>query len=343
MKTCLIATMFAFAPCPLSGQGIGSALHDRDGDLRLGRLEGASGDVFGLIEDVAEGPDKDIYVLDSRLQKLKRFSSAGELLGETGRSGRGPGEFYAPRRLAVTQGGEVLLFDPGNRRINTYDRELRLLEDVPLRWLFEDFCLLGDRWFFQRLMDGFTIHELSREGEVLQSFGRAPEVPRNIPPGSRDRVRRNLAHAQLVCDSEEDLVIAVSQTSPRITVHSSTGRLLWRAEIPEYLQVTLTPTIRGTIAHVPDPETNSQHYLGSTALLPSRGLLIQLSVIGGDNSELDGGQIDSWILDLDSRQFSFRSDSLPRVLDIGIGGTYLVANVPFPVLVRSREDIRHGG
>ncbi len=301
IQSCLMAAMLAFAPCSLSGQGIGAALHDRSGDLRLGRLEGASGDVFGLIEDVEEGLDKDIYVLDSRLEKLKRFSSTGELLGETGRSGRGPGEFYVPRRLAVTPSGEVLLFDPGNRRINIYDRELSLLEDVPLRVLYEDFCLLGDRWFFQRLMDGFTIHELSREGEVLRSFAPPPEVARNIPPNLRFRVQRGLAHAQLVCDPKENLVISVSQSLPQITAYRSTGQVLWKAEIPEYQQVTLTPTIRGTILHVPDPETNSQHYLGSTALLPSRRLLIQLSVIGGNNSELDGGVIDSWVLDLDSQ------------------------------------------
>ncbi len=94
----------------------------RDIILReLWRIGADEGDVVGLIADVCEDRDRNIYLLDVQLNTVWIYSADGERIGSVGREGDGPGEFRRPfqvlqwpdGRLAVAESfpGRFLLFE----------------------------------------------------------------------------------------------------------------------------------------------------------------------------------------------------------------------------------------
>ncbi len=329
-----VLSILFLAPGISIGQETAALLEQINGNLRLGSLEGTAGDAFGFIEDVEEGVEGTFYVLDTRLYQLKRFSAEGQLLAQAGRSGRGPGEFRAPMRIHIADSGNLLLLDPGNRRLNTYDGDLSLLEELSLPYPFLDFCLLGERIFFHGFFNGLLIHELNSGGGVVRSFASAPEPPEDFPPSLQDTYQRSFGRGRIVCDPNAESLILVAESTPRITAYDPVGRTLWEAEIPEYRQVQLVPgSLEGRqgIQFLVDPETNSQHALGSVGIIPGKGLLVQLGVVDYVR-EL---AIHSWILDTTTRTFTQQMESLPRILEVGQHSLYFVGNVPYPMIVRA--------
>lgn len=63
--------------------------------------------LFGIISDVAVGPDGNIYLLDAQLSEIKVISPAGELLRTIGREGEGPGEFRGAQQLVFLPDGTI--------------------------------------------------------------------------------------------------------------------------------------------------------------------------------------------------------------------------------------------
>ena len=345
-RPALVLSILLLAPGAAAGQGAAALLERLDGDLRLGSLEeGPGGDAFGLIADVKEGADGSFYVLDTRLHQLKRFSAEGRLLAQAGRSGRGPGEFRAPMMVQVADSGTLLLLDPGNARLNSYDADLDLLAESSIPGPFIDFCLLGERIFFHGLFNGLLIHELDTEGGSVRSFAPAPEPPGDFPPSLRDTYQRSLGRGRIVCDPGTGSLIHVAGNTPSITAYDPAGSLLWEAEIPEYRQMRLVAGSLGGrpgVQHLLDPETNSQHSLGSVNLVSPTRLLVQLGVIRGYGGEMDDGEIHSWFLDPATGTFTQQTGSLPRVLAVGQNALYFVGNVPYPMLVRAGRTVLDG-
>ena len=94
----------------------------RDIILReLWRISADDEDMVGLIADVCEDRDGNVYLLDVQLNTVWVYSSDGERIGSVGREGDGPGEFRSPfqvlqwpdGRLAVAEEspGRFLLFE----------------------------------------------------------------------------------------------------------------------------------------------------------------------------------------------------------------------------------------
>jgi len=63
--------------------------------------------LFGLITDVAVGPDGNIYLLDAQLNEIKVLSPEGELLRSIGREGEGPGEFRNAQQFSFLPDGNI--------------------------------------------------------------------------------------------------------------------------------------------------------------------------------------------------------------------------------------------
>ena len=62
---------------------------------------------FGTIGAVKSDAEGNIYLLDSQLSEVHRFSPDGELLGTIGQEGDGPGEMRAPNDLFILDDGTV--------------------------------------------------------------------------------------------------------------------------------------------------------------------------------------------------------------------------------------------
>jgi hypothetical protein len=91
-------------------------------ELSIGVLDGAEEEMFGDVRAIAVAPTGEIYVLDRHIPTVRRFGPDGAYLGSIGRDGGGPGEFERPEAMVLLPDGRLLVRDPGNARINVYDR-----------------------------------------------------------------------------------------------------------------------------------------------------------------------------------------------------------------------------
>jgi hypothetical protein len=84
---------------------------------------GSRGDGPGQLRspiDVATDGAGNVYVLDSLLARVEKFSSAGSFLTQWGTAGSGDGQFTAPTGIAVDGAGSVYVADAGNNRIERF-------------------------------------------------------------------------------------------------------------------------------------------------------------------------------------------------------------------------------
>ncbi len=97
----------------------------------LWRLESETADgevVFGVVEDVAEDPEGNVYILDSQLKTVHVVSPEGQYLRSIGREGEGPGEFSNPVQLIYGPQAELRIVDLADARV------VRLgLDGVPIQ------------------------------------------------------------------------------------------------------------------------------------------------------------------------------------------------------------------
>ena len=72
---------------------------------------GDSSYVFGQIIEAAQDSEGNVYVLDSSVMNIRKYSSAGVFIGSAGRQGTGPGEFQRPRGMTVLHNGDIAVSD----------------------------------------------------------------------------------------------------------------------------------------------------------------------------------------------------------------------------------------
>lgn len=73
-----------------------------------------------------------IAVLDRSGPTIRILDLEGRLLRVIGRRGDGPGELRAPGGIALSQGGEIAVADPPNRRISLFDTSGALIAEWPV-------------------------------------------------------------------------------------------------------------------------------------------------------------------------------------------------------------------
>ncbi len=102
----------------------GASLKNARTTLTVFGASDSSESLFGDIGAAAEGHDGRAYVFDRSAPALLVFDTAGAFLGQWGRPGQGPGEYSAGvTALVVAANGDVLLHDPGARRLIAFDRQ----------------------------------------------------------------------------------------------------------------------------------------------------------------------------------------------------------------------------
>ena len=80
-----------------------------------GQLKGPTGIEFD--------EDDNLYVVDSRNDRVQKFTKAGEYISGWGAQGGGPGEFDRPWGITVDGAGDVYVADWGNHRVQKFDAE----------------------------------------------------------------------------------------------------------------------------------------------------------------------------------------------------------------------------
>lgn len=95
--------------------------------LTVGVVEGDSVYQFRYILAAVLDPDQRLTVVDSDSPILRQYDAQGMHIRSMGRDGRGPGEFRAPLRLVRDSLGQLLVWDPVQRRITWLTADLEVV------------------------------------------------------------------------------------------------------------------------------------------------------------------------------------------------------------------------
>jgi hypothetical protein len=161
----------------------------------------------------------EIYILDALDYAVKKFDGRGHLLKKAGRQGPGPGEFLAPRAVALS-GGRLFILDQSRRGIQVFDTELRYKTALPVPHVLSMITPLGSG---RLAVSGLTtvgqparISILDENGRLLGGFSYL------------DKVEFYLADSiDAVSDGRGSLYLAYF-FQDRIEKRAVDGRLAWR-------------------------------------------------------------------------------------------------------------------
>lgn len=92
-------------------------------------VSGNDGKHFRAPDDIVFGAKGSYYVADAGNARIAHFDAAGNLTGQWGKKGKGPGEFSTAHSLALDKKGRVYVGDRGNKRIQVFDGEGKFLEE----------------------------------------------------------------------------------------------------------------------------------------------------------------------------------------------------------------------
>ncbi len=154
-------------------------------DLRIGATDGDL--YFFSVQDIAVDDDGSMYVSDRADDNVRVFDRAGNLVRRIGRKGKGPGEFIAPKQLAITgdtlfvadNGGVLDVFDLHGGFLNVVrvgaalDFATRMYHTPAGIALIGQFDSVNGGWFISR--DTLSLRMLDyRTGTVSRPFWRLP-------------------------------------------------------------------------------------------------------------------------------------------------------------------------
>jgi len=92
---------------------------------------------------VAVDMDGNIFLSDALEYTIKKFDSDGRFLRKTGRKGKGPGEFLAPRYIDCTRDW-VYVTDQEMWGIQVFDKDLHFVRHIPLSFPISDMKVMDD-------------------------------------------------------------------------------------------------------------------------------------------------------------------------------------------------------
>ena len=148
-------------------------------DLSIGVESGDELYMFSDIGVVSLDAEENIYILDWKDSKIKKFDTDGNFLqGLEVKRGEGPRETSYITGMAVTpkgkiyafdrNTGKILVFDEGFEWVHSFKTGFRAIDILP--YSEEEFIILGIR-------DDDVFHIFNQQGNLLESFGETFEIP----------------------------------------------------------------------------------------------------------------------------------------------------------------------
>lgn len=98
--------------------------------LETGGAPGADRGFFATPKDIAVDKEGNIYVADSKNNRIQKFNSAGNFILAFGKEGEGPGEFKEPCGIDVGPTGNIYVADTWNGRVQVFSSTGSFLLEV---------------------------------------------------------------------------------------------------------------------------------------------------------------------------------------------------------------------
>lgn len=158
-------------------------------DLSIGVESGDDRFMFADIGGVALDSEENIYILDWKDSKIKKFNKDGKFLQSLEvKRGEGPQEASYITGMAVTpkgriyahdrNTGKILVFDEGFEWVHSFNTDFQSIDILP--YSEERIIILG-------IKGDYVFHVFNQEGNLLESFGETFEIPseyleyKNVP------------------------------------------------------------------------------------------------------------------------------------------------------------------
>jgi uncharacterized protein (TIGR03663 family) len=135
---------------------------------------------FNEPRGLAIGQDGSVYVVDSKNNRLQKFSADGQHLHSWGREGSDPGDFKDPCGVAVGPDGNIYVADTWNHRIQKFDPQGTFLEQwhaEPGFWGPRGIVVAPDGRVFATDTGNKRVVSFSAEGKQLQAWGKEGSKP----------------------------------------------------------------------------------------------------------------------------------------------------------------------
>lgn len=89
-------------------------------ELRIGALDSLPEYTFGRVVGVVPTVDGGVFVADEYATVIRRYDASGTYLGDVGRAGSGPGEYYQILGMKPYRSDSLAVWDPRNGRISIF-------------------------------------------------------------------------------------------------------------------------------------------------------------------------------------------------------------------------------
>jgi len=180
---------------------------------------------FDFPADLAVDAAGNIYVADSRNQRIQVFSPEGRYLRTIGRKGQGPGEFAATSSIDFDGEGRLHALDSQQRRIQVFTPKGELVRTKPTTKL--------EIRQLRLLRSGKIAVESNVRGpKLVQLLGPdlAPLAEFGEPFDYGDELTNSAGNSWEFAVDREDNIILGFRLQNRIEKYSPDGQLIWRAD-----------------------------------------------------------------------------------------------------------------
>lgn len=274
-----------------------------------------------------------IAVLDRLSHLGMLFDGAGSLLSEFGARGQGPGEWLGPASLATTGPMRLALVSEGLARIHEYviagDR-IQLESERRLDFLPRSVCGGERRLFVLGERQGYTVHEVDREGAVINSFGAPVERPDRLLGEWDVATYEWTASGFLVCFPRLQVLVHVPQHLASISAYTWDGELVWRNQLPGWSQAGWARDGSGRITAEPDPMTGETSGTVSAVATGDAELLVQFRNFSRTGHPEASGELVSLLVNVEVGVICIAVEQLPEILDVGFGFQAWASDDLFP-------------
>jgi hypothetical protein len=333
-----VATAFLALAPRVAAQGLelGEAI------VSFGELESPEVEVIGEIHRLAVGPEGDVLIVDRQSHRVGWLTSEGGFMGWLGREGDGPREFRYLGGVDALPGGRFLVVDQNQSRLVVLagsEGGLEFDRTIPTELIPWEVCLLGERIFVSGLHQDRVVHELGRDGRLLQSFGEPIRGIGSVSERWQAMVDRYSAMGELTCVEQHDLVIMTPGNMPEIRAFRPDGTLAWSHTLEPWAQFQPTETADGRFVYGVDPRSNTTNSIASAWVLEDQ-LAVQIQVNTLARAAQDSLEVR--YLRLADGTVAAAPGTLPRIAAVTAGRAVGWETAPFP-RVRIWRIVRETG